>query len=147
MKCTWFFLLRFHPKTWHKRIGMRAAVLGCRHTGDCGPGFMRVNTGSSCGELTSLKHSLPIVTELNRTPGMVTIEFQSELPTCNKGLESSLVLFLTHDFLDSCRQQRAFWADSSPFVDTGRLVVIRGNYRGTRLRSVDFSPDCNLIPR
>ena len=41
---------RFHPKTWHKRIGMRAAVIGCRHAGDCGPGFMRVNAGSSCGK-------------------------------------------------------------------------------------------------
>lgn len=40
--------IRFHPKTWHKRIGMRAAVIGCRHAGDCGPGFMRVNAGSSC---------------------------------------------------------------------------------------------------
>ena len=27
------------------------------------------------------------------------------------------------------RQRRAVWADSVPFVDTGRLVVIRGNYR------------------
>jgi len=40
--------IRFHPITWHKRIGMRAAILGCRHKGDCGPGFMQVNSGSSC---------------------------------------------------------------------------------------------------
>ena len=26
------------------------------------------------------------------------------------------------------RQRKAFWADSAPFVDTGHLVVIRGNY-------------------
>ena len=29
---------------------MRAAILGCRHKGDCGPGFMQVNSGSSCGK-------------------------------------------------------------------------------------------------
>ena len=27
------------------------------------------------------------------------------------------------------RQQRAFWADSEPFIDKGRLLVIHGNYR------------------
>ena len=42
--------IRFHPITWHKRIGMRAAILGCRHKGDCGAGFMQVNSGSSCGK-------------------------------------------------------------------------------------------------
>ena len=30
-------------------------------------------------------------------------------------------------------QWRAFWADSAPFVDTGRLIVILWNYQGTRL--------------
>ena len=29
---------------------MRAAILGCRHKGDCGAGFMQVNSGSSCGK-------------------------------------------------------------------------------------------------
>ena len=40
--------VRIHPHTWHKRIGMRAAILGCPHKGDCGHGFMQVNTGSAC---------------------------------------------------------------------------------------------------
>ena len=43
--------IRFHPVAWHKRIGLRAGVIGCKHSGDCGPGFMRVNTGSSCSKL------------------------------------------------------------------------------------------------
>ena len=43
--------IRFHPITWHKRIGMRAAILGCRHKGECGLGFMQVNSGSSCGKI------------------------------------------------------------------------------------------------
>ena len=42
--------VRLHPHTWHKRIGLRAAVIGCPHKGDCGRGFMRVNKGSACGE-------------------------------------------------------------------------------------------------
>ena len=49
-------------------------------------------------------------------------------------LESRL-RFLACDFLDGPRQQRAFWADSAPFVDTGRLIVICGNYWGTKLYS------------
>ena len=57
-------------------------------------------------------------------PGMVTIKFQSESPTFNKWLESSLVRFLAHDFLDGPRQRRAFWADSAPFVDTGSIIVL-----------------------
>ena len=44
--------LRLHPLTWRKRIGLRAGVLGCQHEGDCGPGFLRVNTKAGCGELT-----------------------------------------------------------------------------------------------
>ena len=55
------------------------------------------------------------------------------------------------------RQRRAFWADSAPFVDTGRLVVIRGNYREpgcsqvkmTYLTNFDlilaFLPDYNRV--
>merc|ERR1712218_366177 len=27
---------------------MRAGVIGCRYRGTCGPGFLQVNTGSSC---------------------------------------------------------------------------------------------------
>ena len=42
--------VRVRPLTWHKRIGMRAAVIGCPHRGDCGVGFFRVNSGSACGE-------------------------------------------------------------------------------------------------
>ena len=36
-------------------------------------------------------------------------------------------------------QQRAFWADSAPFVDTGRLVVIHGNYREPGCRQVKMT--------
>ena len=30
--------IRIHPLTWRKRIGLRAGVIGCKHSGDCGPG-------------------------------------------------------------------------------------------------------------
>ena len=40
--------------------------------------------------------------------GMVTIKFGCESPTFNERLESSLVRFLAHDFLDGPRQRRAF---------------------------------------
>ena len=42
--------VRFHPIAWHKKIGLRAGVIGCKHSGDCGPGFMRVNSGSTCSK-------------------------------------------------------------------------------------------------
>ena len=69
------------------------------------------------------------------SPGVVTTNVPSELPTYNEWLESSLVRFLAHDLLDGPRQRRAFWADSASCVDTGRLIFIRGNYQGTRLKS------------
>ena len=47
--------VRVRPLTWHKRIGMRAAVIGCPHKGDCGVGFFRVNSGSACGESIQLE--------------------------------------------------------------------------------------------
>jgi len=40
--------LRIHPLTWRKRIGLRAGVIGCPHSGDCGPGFLRVNQRAGC---------------------------------------------------------------------------------------------------
>ncbi len=64
--------VRLHPTTWHKRIGMRAAVIGCsnrndlvagRRTSDnsvdaedidCAPGFIRVNAGAPCGQLHAM---------------------------------------------------------------------------------------------
>ena len=42
--------LRIHPLTWRKRIGLRAGVIGCPHSGDCGPGFLKVNQRAGCGE-------------------------------------------------------------------------------------------------
>ncbi len=42
--------VRLEPLTWNKRIGMRAAVIGCPHRGECGPGFLQVNSGSACGK-------------------------------------------------------------------------------------------------
>ena len=42
--------VRFHPVSWHRKIGLRAGVIGCRYRGACGPGFLQVNTGSSCSE-------------------------------------------------------------------------------------------------
>jgi len=40
--------IRIHPLTWRKRIGLRAGVIGCPHTGECGPGFLRVNDKAGC---------------------------------------------------------------------------------------------------
>ena len=42
--------VRLHPLSWRKRIGLRAGVIGCPHTGDCGPGFLRVNSKSACSK-------------------------------------------------------------------------------------------------
>ena len=42
--------VRFHPVSWHRKIGLRAGVIGCRYRGACGPGFLQVNTGSSCSK-------------------------------------------------------------------------------------------------
>ena len=39
-----------------RRIGLRAAVIGCPHRGECGKGFLRVNTGSACS-----KYTLPVL--------------------------------------------------------------------------------------
>ena len=43
--------VRIHPLTWRRRIGLRVGVLGCPHTGECGPGFLSVNSRSGCGGL------------------------------------------------------------------------------------------------
>jgi len=40
--------IRIHPMKWRKRIGLRAGIIGCPHTGDCGPGFLRVNDNTGC---------------------------------------------------------------------------------------------------
>ena len=45
--------IRLHPLTWRKRIGLRAGVIGCPHSGDCGPGFLRVNPKAGCGKRVS----------------------------------------------------------------------------------------------
>jgi len=42
--------IRIHPLTWRKRIGLRAGVIGCHHSGDCGPGFLKVNNKAGCVE-------------------------------------------------------------------------------------------------
>jgi len=40
--------VRIHPLTWRKKIGLRVGILGCPHSGDCGPGFLAVNSRSGC---------------------------------------------------------------------------------------------------
>ena len=47
--------------------------------------------------------NLPLAQEASAA-GMVTIKFWSELPTFNELLESSLIRFQAHDFLDGPRQ-------------------------------------------
>ena len=42
--------VRIHPVGWRKRIGLRAGLIGCPHTGICGPGFIRVNHKTGCGK-------------------------------------------------------------------------------------------------
>lgn len=46
--------VRIHPKSWNKKIGMRAAILGCPHKGACGKGFMQVNQEAACGKWCSV---------------------------------------------------------------------------------------------
>ena len=53
--------VRFHPVSWHRKIGLRAGVIGCRYRGACGPGFLQVNTGSSCSKTISFLLLLLIV--------------------------------------------------------------------------------------
>uniref|UniRef100_A0A5K3FEA4 Lactadherin n=1 Tax=Mesocestoides corti TaxID=53468 RepID=A0A5K3FEA4_MESCO len=40
--------IRIHPISWKGRIAMRVGLLGCRHKGNCGSGFFRINDKSSC---------------------------------------------------------------------------------------------------
>lgn len=40
--------VRFHPLSWHRHISMRAGLIGCPFTGECGEGFMRVNDYTPC---------------------------------------------------------------------------------------------------
>jgi hypothetical protein len=42
--------VRINPVTWHHAIALRAGLTGCPHTGDCGPGFVQVNSLSRCGK-------------------------------------------------------------------------------------------------
>ncbi|XP_012937328.1 lactadherin, partial [Aplysia californica] len=42
--------VRFQPVEWKGKISMRAGLLGCPYTGDCGEGFMRVNDDTPCIE-------------------------------------------------------------------------------------------------
>nr|KAG5690666.1 hypothetical protein BaRGS_007637 [Batillaria attramentaria] len=47
--------VRFIPVEWRKKISMRAGLLGCPFTGDCGEGFMRVNDDTPCIENLAFK--------------------------------------------------------------------------------------------
>ena len=42
--------VRFHPIDWHKRISMRAGLMGCPYKGECKDGFMRINEYTPCGK-------------------------------------------------------------------------------------------------
>lgn len=42
--------IRLHPIDWHRRIAMRAGVLGCPRHQQCGVGFVQVNPGLPCLE-------------------------------------------------------------------------------------------------
>jgi len=49
--------VRVHPTAWNKRIGMRAAILGCPPSrGPCDSGYFRVNEGAACGERALMTH-------------------------------------------------------------------------------------------
>ncbi|XP_050704568.1 venom prothrombin activator omicarin-C non-catalytic subunit-like [Eriocheir sinensis] len=49
--------VRLHPQRWRKSIALRAALIGCPHTGDCGEGFFRVTPDTSCVENIAYKGS------------------------------------------------------------------------------------------
>jgi len=42
--------IRFHPLDWHNHISMRAGLLGCPFTGECGRGFLKINNATPCVE-------------------------------------------------------------------------------------------------
>lgn len=42
--------VRIHPTSWHGRVSLRLGVIGCRHTGECGPGFFRIHECTECVE-------------------------------------------------------------------------------------------------
>ena len=56
-----------------------------------------------------------------------TFIIENIIPNWDAQIESRL--FPRSFLLAGPRQRRDFWADSVPFVDTGSLVVICGNYR------------------
>ncbi|RUS74395.1 hypothetical protein EGW08_017850 [Elysia chlorotica] len=47
--------IRFEPVEWRGKISMRAGLLGCPFTGECGDGFMRVNEDTPCIENLAFK--------------------------------------------------------------------------------------------
>lgn len=46
----WARYIRFYPIEWNEQIGMRVGVMGCPFSGQCLPGFFRVNENSNCIE-------------------------------------------------------------------------------------------------
>ena len=46
----WARFIRFYPLQWNEQIAMRAGVFGCPFTGQCLPGYFRVNENSNCGK-------------------------------------------------------------------------------------------------
>jgi hypothetical protein len=50
----WARFIRFYPIEWNEQISMRAGVFGCPYTGQCLPGYFRVNENSNCGIYTFL---------------------------------------------------------------------------------------------
>ena len=64
---------------------------------------------------------------------IVSSVFQGGMEMLYRDVQIESSQFPCSFLLAGPRQQRAFGADSAPFVDTGCLVVISGNYRGTRL--------------
>ena len=66
---------------------------------------------------------------------MVTIKSRSELPSNKENLNQVWSVSLLMTALTALTNQGLFELNWRPFIDTGSLVVICGNYQGTRLQS------------
>ena len=97
---------------------MRAAILGCRHKGDCGAGFMQVNSGSSCGKAFYKSNSTYIAS-------MICISFHKNIINIisNQTQISKFNAHLNKDQLTTQTFYRAFYVETNGTKQLCSLVT------------------------
>ncbi|XP_076039175.1 lactadherin-like isoform X2 [Oratosquilla oratoria] len=107
--------VRLHPQRWSKRIAMRAALLGCPHSGDCGPQFFRVTADTPCVENLAYKHKTWVNDKRHRWSGW------------NYGTSSLAVDGDVNTTLPRCSIIDNYYVDEPVWmVDIGRKKSVRG---------------------